>query len=350
MMPQTTPSNSSHTLLFREAAEAAQAVRSAAIRNRAALAELSARLRAQPPRVVVTCARGSSDHAATYAKYLIETRTGCIVASAAPSICSVYSTRMQWQGALFLAISQSGKSPDLLAAARSARAGGALVVSLVNVEDSPLAAASDFVLALSAGSEQSVAASKSFIAALAAILQLVATWTQDPELVQASADLPDLLEQAWLLDWQAASTPLQCASHLFVLGRGLGLAIAQEAALKCKETSGLHAEAFSSAEVQHGPQALLNAQFPALLLVQDDETEMGMVDLAHSLVVRGVTVFMAARRVPTGAVALPVLSADPAIQPILLAQSFYRMINALALSRGFDPDQPPHLRKVTETH
>ncbi|WP_206208044.1 SIS domain-containing protein [Ahniella affigens] len=338
------------TLLFREAAEAAQAVRVATIRNRAALAELSARLRAQPPRVVVTCARGSSDHAATYAKYLIETRTGCIVASAAPSICSVYSTRMQWQGALFLAISQSGKSPDLLAAAKAARAGGALVVSLVNVEDSPLAGASDYVLALSAGSEQSVAASKSFIAALAAILQLVAAWTQDPELKQASNALPDLLEQAWALDWQSAEQALQQASHLFVLGRGLGLAIAQEAALKCKETSGLHAEAFSGAEVQHGPQALLNANFPALLLVQEDETEVGMHDLAQSLLNRGVRVLMAARRVPPGAIALPAISADPAIQPILLAQSFYRMINGLSLNRGFNPDQPPHLRKVTETH
>lgn len=338
------------TLLFREAAEAAQAVRTAASRNRAVLAELSARLRAQPPRVVVTCARGSSDHAATYAKYLIETRTGCIVASAAPSICSVYGTRMQWQGALFLAISQSGKSPDLLAAAQSARAGGAMVVSLVNAEDSPLAAASDYVLALSAGSEQSVAASKSFIAALAAILQLVATWTQDPDLLSACVDLPPALEQAWTLDWQAAQAALRQASHLFVLGRGLGLAIAQEAALKCKETSGLHAEAFSSAEVQHGPQALLSAQFPALLLVQDDETETGMIELAQNLIARGVQVLMAARRVPQGAIALPVLSADPAIQPILLAQSFYRMINALSVSRGFDPDQPPHLRKVTETH
>lgn len=349
MMPQSL-SPESPTLLFREAAEAAQAVRAAAIRNRATLAELSARLRAQPPRVVVTCARGSSDHAATYAKYLIETRTGCIVASAAPSICSVYSTRMQWHGALFLAISQSGKSPDLLAAAKAAKAGGALVVSLVNVEDSPLAAASDYVLALSAGNERSVAASKSFIAALAAILQLVASWTQHPELQQASGDLPDLLEQAWTLDWHAAEQTLQHASHLFVLGRGLGLAVAQEAALKCKETSGLHAEAFSGAEVQHGPQALLNADFPALLLVQEDETEAGMYDLAQNLVARGVRVLMAARRVPAGAIALPALSADPALQPILLAQSFYRMINALSLCRGFNPDQPPHLRKVTETH
>lgn len=349
MIPQS-PSHHSPTLLFREAAEAAQAARTAAIRNRATLAELSARLRALPPRVVVTCARGSSDHAATYAKYLIETRTGCIVASAAPSICSVYSTRMQWQGALFLAISQSGKSPDLLAAAKAAKAGGALVVSLVNVEDSPLAAASDYVLALSAGSERSVAASKSFIAALAAILQLVASWTQHPELQQASGDLPELLEQAWTLDWHAAEQALQHASHLFVLGRGLGLAIAQEAALKCKETSGLHAEAFSGAEVQHGPQALLSASFPALLLVQEDETEAGMYDLAQNLVGRGVRVLMAARRVPAGAIALPALSADPALQPILLAQSFYRMINALSQRRGFDPDQPPHLRKVTETH
>jgi glucosamine--fructose-6-phosphate aminotransferase (isomerizing) len=339
----------SSTLLFQEAAQSGAVVRALLERNRAVAERLATALRARPPRAVVTCARGSSDHAATYAKYLIETRAGVLVASAAPSISSVYGGTPDLDGCLFIAISQSGRSPDLLATASAARSAGATVVALVNDEASPLAAAAEHVFALCAGPERSVAASKSFIAALAATLQLVATWRDDAALRSGLDACPQQLAAAWALDWDAALPALAAARHLFVIGRGLGLGIAQELALKGKETCGLHAEAFSGAEVRHGPQALLDRDFPALLLVQDDEARDGLVALAGELVARGVDVLVAGARVE-GATVLPTLSAHPAVQPLLLAQSGYRLIDALARARGRDPDRPPHLSKITETH
>lgn len=334
--------------MFSEAAQSAAALRLQRERNGAALARLGADLRALSPRAVVTCARGSSDHAATFAKYLIETRAGVLTSSAAPSIASVYGARQDLSGCLFLAISQSGRSPDLVAATGAARDAGAVIVALVNEEDTPLWAAADHAIALCAGAEESVPATKSFIAALGAIVHLVAEWTQDGGLREALADAPAALERAWALDWSAGIAPLEKADHLYVIARGPGLSIAQEAALKCKEVCALHAEAFSSAEVRHGPQALLGAGIPALVFAQDDAARPGIEALALELVERGVEVIAVGARVP-GAIELPTLDAHPLVQPLLEIQSFYGLADALARARGCDPDRPPHLRKVTET-
>jgi glucosamine--fructose-6-phosphate aminotransferase (isomerizing) len=335
--------------MFREAAEAPEAVRRQLEASRAQVRDLGARLRTLAPRAVVTCARGSSDHAATYAKYLIETRLGVLTASAAPSIASLYGARQDLRGCLFLAISQSGRSPDLVATMQAAKEAGAFVVALVNEADSPLATLADHAVALGAGVETSVAATKSYLASLAAIAHLVACWSEDAALLAAVDDLPHLLGRAWSLDWSGALPMLAPATHLFVIARGVGLAVAQEAALKCKETCGLHAESFSAAEVRHGPQALLREGFPALLLAQDDESRAGMEALAAELVARGVQVAMAGAST-RGAIVLPVPDSIAAVAPLALAQSFYRLADALAAARGFDPDRPPHLRKVTETH
>jgi glucosamine--fructose-6-phosphate aminotransferase (isomerizing) len=205
------------------------------------------------------------------------------------------------------------------------------------------------VLPLSAGPETSVAATKSYIASLSALLHLVAAWSDEQELLDALRSAPDLMARAWNLDWSPALPLLEGASNLFVIARGVGLAVAQEAALKCKETCGLHAESFSGAEVRHGPQALLGRDFPALLLAQEDETRAGLEALGKELVERGVQVAAAGADVP-GAIALPTLKAHPAVAPLLLAQSFYRLANAVAIARGMDPDSPPHLQKVTRTH
>lgn len=342
------PGDASSTRMFQEAAEAAAAVRAQCTNNHARALELGRTLRTLRPRAVVTCARGSSDHAATFAKYLIETRLGVLTSSAAPSVSSVYGVKQDLRDCLFLTISQSGRSPDLVAAARAAKAAGALVVALVNVDDAPLAGVADHVLPLRAGPELSVAATKSYIASLAAIVHLVAMWTSDDVLLDALQTTPETLMRAWQLDWSAALPILRDTRHLYVIGRGVGLGIAQEAALKCKETCRLHAEAFSGAEVRHGPQALLQANFPALLFVQDDETRGDLEALARELIARDVKVMIAGSTAP-GAIALPVIATHPVIQPLLMAQSFYRLANALAIARGCDPDRPPHLRKVTET-
>lgn len=336
------------TLMFAEAADAANAVRTQLQHDSAGMRALGARLRKLNPRAVITCARGSSDHAATYAKYLIETHARVLTASAAPSVSSVYGIPQEVRGCLFLAISQSGRSPDLLASVASAKASGATILALCNSADSPLMTAADLAIELNAGPEQSVAATKSYLASLAAIARLVASWTEDPSLGGALEQLPDLMDQSWAMDWSPGLDEIGSAENLYVIGRGLGLGAAQEVALKCKETCGIHAEAFSSAELRHGPYTLLKKGFPALLLAQADATRPGIEALAMELGRRGVPVLLAGGNA-AGSVLLPTIASLPELGPILLVQSAYRMIASLAVRRGLDPDRPPHLHKITET-
>jgi glucosamine--fructose-6-phosphate aminotransferase (isomerizing) len=348
--------------MFREAASSSEAVRAQLQFDAAAITAIGAEVRRLAPRAVITCARGSSDHAATYAKYLIETRAGVLTASAAPSVSSVYGVSQDLRGCLFIALSQSGRSPDLLASVAAAKAAGATILALCNSPDAPLIAAADLVIELRAGVEISVAATKSYLATLAALVRLVAAWTQDAALQAAVETLPAQMDQGWALDWSAALPPLESAAHLYVVGRGLGLGAAQETALKCKETCGLHAEAFSSAELRHGPYALLGPGFPALLFAQKDATQAGVEALGAELARRGVPVLLAGAQdigaqdagapapgPSAGAIMLPTIETTAEIAPILLVQSAYRLIATLAMRRGFDPDRPPHLRKVTET-
>lgn len=334
--------------MFREAAESPQVVGAQLMHNAPLLQALGARLRKDPPRAVVTCARGSSDHAATYAKYLIEAHTHVLTSSAAPSVSSIYDSQADLDGVLFIAISQSGKSPDLLSATRHAREGGALTVALCNSAESPLMQLVDVAVPLHAGPETSVAATKSYIASLSCIAHLLANWTEDRKLLAALPQLPELLARAWKCDWTKAVDALRGAVNLFVVARGYGLGVAQEAALKLKETCGLHAEAFSSAEVKHGPMALVRTDFPVLMFTQHDDTRDGIEKLATEFASRGARVLLAGADA-SGVISLPTVTANPVIEPLLAIQSFYAMANALALARGLDPDRPPHLNKVTET-
>jgi len=337
------------TAMFREAAQAPAAVEAQLRLNGGCVRDLAKRLRSAPPRALVTIGRGSSDNAATFARYLIETRLQILTASAAPSVSSVYAAAPDMAGAVALVISQSGRSPDLIAAAHAAAAAGALVIAMVNDDSSPLAEAAEVVIPLWAGPEKSVAATKSFIAALAAIVQLTAHWSGDDALLADLDRLPGLLGRAWALDWSACLSVLTPAQHLYVVARGPGLAIAQEAALKFKETSGLHAEAFSAAEVRHGPMTLVGPGFPVLAFAQADETREGVEAAVGAFADQGAQILMAGGAAQARVSALPVLASHPLLQPITQVQSFYKMVEALSRARGFDPDHPAHLAKVTRT-
>ena len=338
------------TLMYAEAAEAPSVAERQLVDLKHDLQMLGERLREMDPPLVVTCARGSSDHAATFAKYLIEVRARTPVASFAPSTSSLYAT--PWRhlgGALFLAISQSGRSPDILISARAAKAAGAFVVAIVNDAQSPLAELAEVTIPILAGQERSVAATKSFIGSLLVILGLVAAWTDEDGLKRAVEQGPEVLHDAWNLDWTPAVAALTEARSLFVLGRGLSYAIAQEAALKLKETCGLHAEAFSAAEVKHGPMALVGAGFPVMMLMPNDEGRDAFAALAGDFIERQAHVIMAGCE-QEGASTLPFLPGlHPALAPLATIQSFYRFAVSLSLARGLDPDRPPHLRKVTQT-
>jgi len=337
------------TLMFRETREAPSVVALQKERNDTVCAELAAPYLDNPPRLVATCARGSSDHAATYAKYLMETHLGVPVMSAAPSIGSIYGRPMNLEDCLFIVISQSGKSPDLLANARWARDNGAFILALVNREDSPAAAMADAVIPLLAGPEQSVAATKSYIASLGALLHFTAAISGDMALGRAFNDLPDHLEAALKLSWDEAVEPLADADNLFVVGRGLSYGVALEAALKLKETSSLHGEGISGAEIMHGPLALVRRRSRMLVFSQEDDTRPGLLELAEVLRDKGAKLFMAEEGTPAPG-RLPVVSGmHPAAAPIAMIQSFYAMANSLALARGMNPDTPPSLKKVTET-
>lgn len=334
--------------LTREAAESGAAARRQIARNAEAVARLGARLRAAPPPFVVTCARGSSDHAASYGKYLIETVLGVPVASIGPSVASLYETPLKLDGALFVAVSQSGRSPDLIRLVEAAKAGGALVVGFVNDEASPLGALCDIFLPLSAGPELSVAATKSYILSGLAFLTLVAEWSQAPALRTAVAALPDALDAARDLDWWPALSTLRLARGLFVLGRGLGLGAAEEMALKFKETCRLHAEAFSSAEVIHGPLNLVGPDFPVFALGQEDPSAESTRAIVARIAGLGGPVFSVLAT--PGAETLPsVVGVSPLIAPLTAIQSFYMALARLAHARGKNPDRPTNLAKVTET-
>jgi glucosamine--fructose-6-phosphate aminotransferase (isomerizing) len=342
------PTDPAATRMYAEIGESAAAIARQREANASTLATLARALREAPPRFVVTAARGSSDNAATYAKYLIETQLGLATASAAPSIHSVYAAQPNFRDALFIAISQSGRSPDLLRQAEAAKRSGARVVALVNVADSPLAGLADTVLPLHAGPELSVAATKSYLCSLAAIADLVAHWSGDEALSGALDALPRDLGSANTFDWSPLVDDLADARNLFVVGRGLGLSAAQESALKLKETCGLHAEAFSAAEVQHGPMALVERDFPVLFFTQDDDTLASTLDVASRFRERGARVRIA--RAGAHAGDLPFAATlHPACAPIAAVHAFYYAANALSVRRGRNPDVPPHLRKVTET-
>jgi len=342
--------NHSSTLMWSEAHDAGQVVRRQFQANKVLMRNLGARLRANRPRLVLTCARGSSDHAAGFGKYAIETRLGVLVASHAPSTSSIFGKPLSdLDGALFLVISQSGKSPDILTSIAFAKEAGAFVVAMVNDAESPAAKAADVFVPLHAGPELAVAATKSYIASLSAIVHLVAEWSEDQELLSALEQAGDHISDAFARDWSKLGDALLNAKSLFVIGRGLTFGIAHEMALKLKETSALHAEAFSAAEVRHGPMAIVEAGFPVIMISPMDEAAASFPALSEEFSARQARVFASGGPLP-GAIDLPTLSGlHPLVAPLCQVSSFYACAEALARARGRNPDAPPWLNKVTET-
>src|SRR5919198_2489771 len=212
---------------LREAPDALRRQADALAEPLAALIEWSRRTR---PSLVVTCARGSSAHAATFAKHLFERHLGIPVASAAPNVATIYRQRLRLKNQLLLTISQSGRSDDLAEFALMAKAAGALTAVIVNDTDSPLAAACDIALPMAAGPELGVAATKSFVASLAVLLRILAEWKSDDALCAAVGRLPERLTLATLLAWDEAVDVCSLATSLVTIGRGPTLAIAREAA------------------------------------------------------------------------------------------------------------------------
>ncbi|MDR6374938.1 glucosamine--fructose-6-phosphate aminotransferase (isomerizing) [Paraburkholderia caledonica] len=335
--------------MLKEALASAETV-AAQLTDTSRVEALAARLAQQPRHVALTVARGSSDHAASYFASLTMSRLGVPVASLPMSVATLQQAPLQVRDQLALAFSQSGKSPDLVGTMQALRVAGALTVAAVNAPASPLADACEWHLPLVAGPELSVAATKSYIAMLSISAQLVAHWQRDPDLLAALNTLPDALQTAGKLDWSKAVDELRGIERMIVIGRGLGLAIAQEAALKLKETSGIQAEAFSSAEVRHGPMELIDRDYPLLVFAPRGPEQAGLLQLARDMQARGARVLLAAPSdVPEATLPLAT-TAHAALDPIAAILSFYVMAAGLAAARGRNPDAPRHLNKITETH
>lgn len=337
------------THMRREIDEIPDAVSRLLDRSSERIAMAGQALRERDPAFLVTIARGSSDHAASFIKYAVELSTGRPVASLGPSLASIYHAPMKLAGGAAIAISQSGKSPDIVAMAQSATRAGALSMALTNTLPSPIAEACSYAIDIDAGPELAVAATKSYVNSIVAGLALLAEWTGDADLRAALRAFPEHAARAVAVEWTDLAGQLGNADSLFILGRGPALAIASEAALKFKETSNMHAEAYSSAEVLHGPVALVDDRFPVIAFAARDKAELPVIEIVDGLAERGALAFMTSDK-PGRATALPfIATGHPLTDALCLILPFYGFVEAWSRTRGFNPDAPAALKKVTET-
>lgn len=308
---------------------------------------------------IATLARGSSDHAATFAKYVFESQLGIVTSSIAPSVHSIYQKDINYKNSLVIAISQSGKSFDLVESMKYAKQNGAITVSFINENKTPLAEASNFNIPLLAGKEHSVAATKSFIASLLRIIQLACYL--NPRMSEHINSLTIVKQRLQHYISEIDNFPIELfknAKSFLVLGRGYTFPIAMEAALKLKETACVHAEAFSGAEVMHGPFELIGKHFPVIIFLNNDETLPSMLKLVENLVKKEVNLFVFTTKeiLEEKNYLLSILpnisigsSINPIVNCILFIHKFYKFSALFAKSLGRNPDTPKNLNKVTNT-
>jgi glutamine---fructose-6-phosphate transaminase (isomerizing) len=326
--------------MLNDASEAADRVERLLASDGEVYSALGASLRELKPAMVGTIARGSSDHAATYASYLIPFCTGRVVASIAPSLVSVLKAPLNLRNQLVLAISQSGRSPDIIATVERAKSSGATVAAIINDTDSPVADLADFLLPQHAGTE-GIAATKSVLCTLTAIARMTAEWTQDGELKKALTALPAALKKAYQAGLKLDASVLKGVSNVYVLSRGLGLSAAFETALKLKETCGLHAEGFSTAEVRHGPREIVGGGFLVLALPTPNSGCEDVVTTAEELKAQAAKVFI---------VDVKGFGGEPRLAPLLTLQMLYPWLERSSRALGHDPDRPKTLKsKVIRT-
>jgi glutamine---fructose-6-phosphate transaminase (isomerizing) len=305
-----------------------------------------AAIRRAQPRMVVIGGRGSSGHVGVYLRYLVEVHLGLVVSAAAPSTLTAYRCPPDMRDALFILVSQSGRSPDNVALVESARRAGALTLAVVNDESSPAAAASELVMPMLAGPEHSVAATKTVVASMVAGARLVSALAPDADWAEGLYRLPGRLRMALSCDWSAWTDSLANAPAAFVAARGYGFGTAREIALKLIETLRLPALGYSAAELRHGPRAAVTPNTPVLILRQNDESAAATDMLIEELRAASATV----HAVGGPKADLPWIGdGHPICDPIAMLAPAYKAIESAARLRGFDPDAPPYLSKVTRT-
>ncbi len=349
-MTQTSPENSQQnsTRMRAEINEIPAAVERLLTEGTTAISAVSEALRGKDIPFLLSVARGSSDHAASYLKYASELLLGLPMASVGPSVTSIYGATIRAEGALCLSVSQSGQSPDIVRLTEAFARTGAYTVAITNDAASPLAQATAATLPIHAGPELSVAATKTFVTSLVAGIWLLADLKGDAELLAAIRALPEALDRATRCDWSEAAEAITGHS-LFTLGRGPSWAISNEAALKFKETCQIHAESYSSAEVLHGPVSIVDQGFPIIAFAAADAAENHVAELADTLALKGAHVFATTDKLREADPLPHIRTGHWLTDPISTIVSFYGMVETVATARGINPDAPRHLKKVTET-
>jgi glucosamine--fructose-6-phosphate aminotransferase (isomerizing) len=307
------------------------------------IAEVSAALERRGPRFVLLAARGTSDHAALYAKYLVEITRRLPVGQVSPSTMTVYGVRPDLTDVLYVAVSQSGGSPDMVESMVMARECGATTVSVTNNGDSELAKAAEFAVDLQAGPELAVAATKTYTAELLGLYLLLA----GGDAAEAAQGLPEAAEKtlAGSDGVHAAAARYRFASRLVTTGRGYSYPAACEGALKLMETSYLSAHAYSTADLLHGPVAMLGPDVPLIAVVSPGHGGAASRPVVSRLRESGVDVLV----VGDGDLPVATDGVPEELNPVLEILPLQQLAWRLAVDRGTDPDRPRGLSKVTRT-
>ena len=323
--------------------------------ERPAIERVAAAIRARAPRSVVMAARGSSDNAARYGQYLFGAANGLLVALATPSLFTLYNAPPRLERAVVLGISQSGRSPDIVAVVEEGRRQGALTAAITNDPASPLAEAAEYVISLHAGEERSIAATKTYTASLLALAMLSAALAEDAQRFQALQALPEAVSQVL----NAAPAIIEAAERYrymeacVVVSRGYNYATAFEIALKLKELTYVLAEPYSSADFWHGPVALVEHGFPVLAVVPEGCVAEELVAFLRQLREREAELVVISDRDDALALAQTPLPLPAGVQewlsPLVAVVPGQLFALGLTLAKGFDPDHPRGLRKVTLT-
>lgn len=348
-------------LMRDEVREQPKAVEKALKENLSLVRNIARRIHAFKPDLIFIAARGTSDNAATYARYLFEAYTGLPVSLAAPSLFTLYHRPPNLKKALVVGVSQSGGGEDIVAVIQEARKQGAFTLALTNKPESLLAQAAQDVIPLNVGAELSVAATKTYTGELALLALLAAELADDNGLRMGLDRVPAALDKALQLEdglkFLANQELYAQARHCLTLGRGYNFATALEVALKLKETSYFFAAPYSSADFLHGPFALAEQSLPAILIGANGPAIPGLLELAQKLTERGVELLcigdddglLKLATSPESAFRLDLSGIPEALSPIVSVAPGQLFAMHLALARGYNPDQPRGLQKVTST-
>lgn len=349
--------------MAREIGQVPEAVERLLRDGRPAVRTAAAALRQADPRWISFVARGTSDHVATYGRYLVETTLGIPAALAAASVTTIYQAPLRWAGGALIAVSQSGRSPDLLAVVEAARRGGALTIAVTNEAASPLARAAAWTVPVLAGPEHAVAATKTYVSCLVAVASLVAHAAEDRTTVAALERVPDGLGATLRVaePWVRGSGVVEAfaaSERALVTSRGYDLATALEVAIKLQETAGMFADGLSTADLEHGPVALAGPDVPILAFRPDGSMGASIDGALERVRATGARPWIVGGQEPlttTGGVdaaarslRMP-LSLPAVLMPAVRIIPGQLLAEAVSRARGRDPDSPVGLTKVTMT-